>query len=64
MPKLLNVLFYIGFMLVTLFFVRKSVEECLSGDMAYDEKEVPVTLDDLPTLTICLESDISSESVT
>ena len=64
MPKLLNVLFYIGFMLVTLFFVRKSVEECLSGDMAYDVKEVPVTLDDLPTLTICLESDISSESVT
>ena len=61
--KALDVTLLIACLAATSYFARESVFEYLSGKTNYSETEELITLQDLPTLTVCLAPTANSEMV-
>ena len=53
--KILETLLYLGFGAAASVFLKETVEDFLDGAATFTEEKQPLTLHDLPTLTICLD---------
>ena len=51
--KTFDVLLYIGLLIGAIIFVKQTIEEYSHGNTSYTITQEPISLSDLPTLTIC-----------
>ena len=54
--KAIHFLFYATLSIVTYFFVSRAVKEYLEGRTTFSISKRPLTVDDMPTITICFQT--------
>ena len=53
---LVEALLYVGFLIGAVFFVQQSISEFMEGTTSYSESHEPISLQDLPSLTVCVDN--------
>ena len=53
--NILQASLYVLLLLPAIIFVNQTIQEFLRGAATYSEKQEPITLNDLPTIAICLD---------